>query len=555
MDMFTTTDTHLTFLRTQIASTESQLRTLKAQLAQAELSAQTARQLHEAYQGGFPAEWIEETLGALDDSSERDIARKLRQDGGFEGAPTPAPAAVAVPVLDAGGAKARAGRWPLADEEYKRYGRQMIMPEIGLHGQLRLKNAKVLVVGLGGLGCPAAAYLAGAGVGTLGLMDGDTVEVSNLHRQIAHKVRTVGGMKVDSAVEFLQAYVKLQTFASSSPSDLVCSLNPNVKYAPYRSHLSPDKAVAIFERYDLVLDCTDHPTSRYLISDACVLAGKPLVSASALKTEGQLLVLNNPPRAPGDASSGPCYRCIFPKPPPADAIQSCGEGGILGPVVGVMGVLQALEAIRLLTAKPPAPPPMTDWMDLSMDSTPPVTPEVKPTMLMFSAYNTPQFRSVRLRSRRTDCAACSYQATVTQHSLTTGSTDYIAFCGSTTPLDPLPPESRISARDFARLPTDGSNILIDVRDETQYSICALRGSTNIPWNGNAEAWVQDAVKRGVMSGYEDGRERFVVCRLGNDSQLVVRAVREWLGSAVRVREIEGGFRAWREGVDRSWPKY
>ncbi|KAK4573999.1 hypothetical protein LTR86_001760 [Recurvomyces mirabilis] len=562
MDMLTSTDDHIRRLREQVTATESQLRTLRAQLQQAEQAAETARQLHEAYQGGFPAEWIEETLGALDDEAVADIAQKLRQDGGFEGAPSPP---TPPPTLDAREAVAKQRRWPLRDEEYKRYGRQMIMPEIGLHGQLRLQNAKVLIVGLGGLGCPAAAYLAGAGVGTLGLVDGDTVEVSNLHRQILHKKKTVGKLKVDSALEYLQA------------------LNPNVKYAPYRSHLSPEKAVSIFERYDLVLDCTDHPTSRYLISDTCILTNKPLVSASALKTEGQLLVLNNPPRSPGDTTGGPCYRCVFPRPPPAETLQSCGEGGILGPVVGVMGVLQALEAIKLITAKPE--PSLPDWMDMTFDGSPPAsTEEVKPTMLLFSAYSSPQFRSVRLRSRRNDCAACSLQATITHHSLASGSTDYIAFCGTTSPLNFLPSSARITARDFARLPTDGSNILIDVRDSTQYSICALRGSTNIPWNGSGsgEEWVRRAMEMGVLSEYEDGRDRFVICRRGEDSQAVVRAVRErfgysdgvegdgdgdvdgldgdggWggsMGMGVRVRDIKGGFGAWREEVDRTWPKY
>ena len=299
-----------------------------------------------------------------------------------------------------------------------------------------------------------------------------------------------------------------------------------------------------------MLDCTDHPTSRYLISDACVLTGKPLVSASALKTEGQLIALNNPPKAPGDVSGGPCYRCVFPKPPPAESVLSCGEGGILGPVVGVMGVLQALEAIKLITSN--LSPPTEGDVEMSNGD---VIEPSKPTMLMFSAYNNPQFRSVRLRSRRKDCAVCSSQATITSESLTRGSLDYAAFCGVTSPINILPSESPITAAEYATLLNDGSHVLIDVRDATQYGICALEGSVNVPWNGSAEAWLKRA--EDSLNG-EDGRERFVVCRVGNDSQLAVKAMleRETDGKAkMRVRDVRGGFEAWRKEVNPDWPDY
>ncbi|KAF2206386.1 hypothetical protein CERZMDRAFT_53168 [Cercospora zeae-maydis SCOH1-5] len=465
-------DNHVALLRKQIAATEAQLASLKQQLSQTEARASRTRLLNASYHGGFPAD----------------------------------------------------GRWPLLGEEYKRYGRQMIMPEVGLHGQLLLKRARVLVVGIGGLGCPAASYLAGAGVGTLGLMDGDVVEVSNLHRQIAHSATRVGMSKVDSAYDFLS------------------ELNPLVRYQRHHYHLTAERAIHIFSQYDLVLDCTDHPTSRYLISDACVLTGRPLVSASALKTEGQLIVLNNPPRPPGDPMGGPCYRCVFPKPPPADSVLSCGEGGVLGPVVGVMGVLQALEAIKVLTTKPKV-------------SQPPRT-----TMTIFSAYSTPQFRSVRMRARRADCACCSSQAIVTRDSLNAGSLDYAAFCGLNSPVNILPPESRISASEFARLPRDGSNALIDVRDETQYQMCALRGSLNVPWKGSAQGWLENAFQTGALPGPGGGSDYYVVCRYGNDSQLAVKAIRDLLqhsGTEVRVnvKDIKGGFRAWKEEVDREWPDY
>lgn len=341
------------------------------------------------------------------------------------------------------------------------------------------------------------------------------------------------------------------------------SLNPLVNYQRRPFHLSPEKALHIFAQYDLVLDCTDHPTSRYLISDACVLAGKPLVSASALKTEGQLIVLNNPPRPQGDTSGGPCYRCVFPKPPPADAVLSCGEGGILGPVVGVMGVLQALEAIKLLTAKPSTRAKSSSEMELEaimgMSPQPDQRHEesVRPTLLIFSAYSHPQFRSVRMRTRHSNCAACSSQATITHNSLVSGSFDYATFCGLTHPVNILPATSRISASDFARLPRDGSNTLIDTRDETQYQMCALRGSVNVPWTGSAETWLERALENGALSG---SNSYYVVCRNGNDSQLAAKAIQDLLRNSgddhgVTVKDIKGGFRAWREEVDKEWPDY
>ncbi|KAF2764200.1 hypothetical protein EJ03DRAFT_282503 [Teratosphaeria nubilosa] len=465
-------------LKQQIEATEGQLRNLKLQLQQAKHRAEASRQLSDAYMGGFPAEWLEETMR----------------------------------------------RWPLEKHEYKRYGRQLIMPEVGLHGQLRLRNAKVLVVGVGGLGCPAATYLAGAGVGRLGLVDGDTVEESNLHRQIAHSTARVGMYKAKSAEEYLQG------------------LNPTVIYDSYTQHLTPQTAIQLFDQYDLILDCTDHPTSRYLISDACVVTGKPLVSASALKTEGQLIVLNNPPRPPGDASGGPCYRCIFPRPPPADSVLSCGEGGILGPVVGTMGVLQALEAIKLLAAG--IEHPKSDWNGVETESP-------RPTLLTFSAYSIPQFRSVRMRRRKVDCPACSCQATITRQGLRGDSLDYVAFCGTAAPVNILPSSNRITARDFSRLPTDGSNVLIDVRNETQYAICALRGSVNVPWSGNADAWIDNALRSGVF--LEPDKDHYVVCRFGNDSQLAAQTVRKRLG--LSIKDIQGGFKAWRDEVDGTWPDY
>ena len=320
-------------------------------------------------------------------------------------------------------------------------------------------------------------------------------------------------------------------------------MNPRVHYERYNYRLTPEQTIPLFEQYDLVLDCTDHPASRYLISDACVLTVKPLVSASALKTEGQLIILNHPARPPGDALGGPCYRCIFPKPPPANSVVSCGEGGILGPVVGVMGVLQALEAIKILTERSAA---------RSTASTNGKTTDgpAKTSMLMFSAYSSTQFRTIRMRSRRLNCAVCSDQTTIQRQSLTSGSLDYIAFCGLTGPVNILPAGKRVSAGEFAKVSGE-ARTLIDTRDGTQFGICALPQSVNVPWTGNAEAWLNRAQQAGVLDADTDSV--YVVCRLGNDSQLAAKAILDRSDNALQVKDIRGGFEAWREEVDPEWP--
>ncbi|KAJ5915018.1 hypothetical protein N7504_003901 [Penicillium tannophilum] len=443
-------------------------------------------------------------------------------------------------------------RWPLLPEEYGRYGRQMIVSQVGLPGQLKLRSARVLLVGAGGLGCPAAQYLAGAGVGTLGLIDGDTVEISNLHRQVLHRSRNVGKYKVDSAIESLQ------------------ELNPLVTYIPHRTHLTPDAAPSIFNEYDIILDCTDNPATRYLISDTAVLLGKPLVSASALRTEGQLMVLNYPPRPPGDKNGGPCYRCVFPKPPPADSVVSCADGGIMGPVVGTMGVLQALEAIKVITA-----------LDVdTLNQTPRQDP---PALHIFSAYSNPLFRTIRLRSRRINCAVCSASATVSLDTIKSGSTDYTFFCGSASLPSMLGPEERLSPQEYReRHPQvvhggleqapSRPHTIIDVRDQAQFGICNLANSVNIPISKILASMPTPTTQRLQGDSSEsqppswlppdlasDSNDPiYVVCRLGNDSQIAVKKMKD-LGldrNGQRfIGDIRGGFRAWREQIDPHWPEY
>ncbi|KAI9678388.1 MAG: Urmylation protein [Bathelium mastoideum] len=560
-------DNTVAHLRNQIATHEAQLCSLREQLAEAERRAHnvqeliTEHDLEQAVRGGFMPEWQQETWDVLGQHGNG------AADGGHEG------------LVNTVEREEERKRWALELEEYRRYGRQLILPEIGLQGQLRLKGSAVCIVGAGGLGCPAAAYLAGAGVGTIGLVDGDTVEVSNLHRQVLHNTGKVGMLKVESVANYISA------------------LNPNIKIATHPSHLSPSTALDTLRSYSLILDCTDNPQSRYLISDACVLLGKPLVSASALRTDGQLMVLNNPPRSRGDSSGGPCYRCVFPRPPPPESVISCGEGGILGPVVGVMGVLQALEAIKLIAAGIPGPtingnvPAPLSVLNMEtvvdndtnkdhvIDQDPPQPPAEPPTLLLFSATASPPFRSIRLRPRRPTCAACSVHASITHASLDSGSLDYAQFCGTLAQVEVLRPEERISAAEYMRLlqkqeqergdeqrelkaEPRRAHVLVDVRESTQFALCQLPGSVNVPFselvspqglpvNGNGN-WKKVA----GLDDFEAGKDVVVVCRYGNDSQLAVQKMKKMgLGEGRSVVDIKGGLRAWREEVDGEFPDY
>ncbi|PNH26478.1 hypothetical protein BJF96_g10207 [Verticillium dahliae] len=381
-------------------------------------------------------------------------------------------------------------KWPLTAGEYERYGRQLIITTVGIQGQIRLKASSVLVVGAGGLGCPAAAYLAGAGV-----------ELGNQ------------------------------------------SLNPTVTLNAHMTHLTPQNAESIVAKYDIVLDCTDHPTSRYLISDICVLLRKPLVSASAFKTDGQLIVLNSPaaPQGAPVEEGGPCYRCVFPKPPPPDSVVSCGEGGILGPVVGVMGVLQALEAIKLISSG---------------------FQPTSPSLLLFSGTAGAPFRSVRMRGRKKDCFACSPEASLTLESLESGSLDYVQFCGVAAPLNILQPEERISATEFGQLQKGSAvRVLLDVREKEHFDICSIEGAINLPlatFLKENPVQEQEPEERPSWqpANSSDDTPIYVVCRVGNDSQLATRRLKD-LGldrNGKRfIGDIKGGMRAWKDEVDSSLP--
>ncbi|KAF8226423.1 hypothetical protein L208DRAFT_1301994 [Tricholoma matsutake] len=391
-------------------------------------------------------------------------------------------------------------------EDYKRYGRQMILDGFGLPGQLKLQKASVVVVGAGGLGCPALQYLGAAGIGRIGIIDHDRVEVSNLGRQILHNERTVGMYKAESA------------------SQALLRLNSHLTIDPITHALTAENAMSLLEPYDIILDCTDNAPTRYLISDTAVALRRPLVSGAALKYEGQLCVYNL-------GEDGPCYRCLYPKPPAPEAMGSCEESGILGAVTGVIGNLQALETIKLVTG----------------------LHEYKPSLLLFSALGTPPFRSIKLRSRKPTCPACG---TAEKRLGTIRDIDYVQFCGGRTPdweqrgLIQGEEGHRICTKELDAALKSGKSIqILDVRPKLEFGICNLPSSINVPLNclvANPKEYLPE----------EPTMDTYVICRLGNDSQIAAEALRSVrLDGGGPVRDIIGGLRAWTREVDSQFPVY
>ncbi|KAK7023856.1 adenylyltransferase [Favolaschia claudopus] len=392
----------------------------------------------------------------------------------------------------------------LAIEDYPRYGRQMILDGFGLPGQLKLQNSSIVVIGAGGLGCPALQYLAAAGIGRLGIVDHDVVELSNLQRQVLHDESKIGMPKAVSASLALE------------------KINSRLTINAITQALTPDNALEILSPYDIILDCTDNAPTRYLLSDSAVSLNKPLVSAAAQKYEGQLCTYNLGPE-------GPCYRCLFPTPPARELVGTCEETGILGAVTGIMGNLQALEAIKIITG----------------------LHDKKPSLLLFSALGSPPFRSIKLRSRKPNCPACgSADQTVGQ----IRDIDYVQFCGGATPdwenlgLVPGSSEDRVSVEEFEKsLATNREeHTVIDVRSAAEFSICSLPGSINVPLN---------ELTANPESHLVHHRKIFVVCRLGNDSQIAASSLREKKGDDVVVRDVIGGLKAWTRHIDPNFPVY
>jgi sulfur-carrier protein adenylyltransferase/sulfurtransferase len=373
---------------------------------------------------------------------------------------------------------------PFSTSEIRRYSRHLILPEFGARGQKQLKASRALVVGAGGLGSPAAMYLAAAGVGTLGLVDFDTVDLSNLQRQVLHGTPDVGRPKLESATERLRA------------------LNPEVTLQPHALRLSAENALSIFEQYDLVLDGTDTFATRYLINDACVLTGKPNVSASVFRFEGQLSVFC--------AKDGPCYRCLYPEPPPPGLAPSCGEGGVLGIVPGVVGTLQATEAIKVLAG---------------------LGEPLIGRLLTFDALGM-SFRQFKVK-RDPTCPMCGPARTITSL------LDYEQFCGTR-----APPPGAVKDVTPTWLSAHRSEVqLLDVREPGEREINQLAGSLSIPMGELASRFHE----------LKTDQDLVVYCKVGERSARAAEYLRT-VGFE-RVFNLAGGIERWAEEIDDDVPRY
>ena len=377
----------------------------------------------------------------------------------------------------------------LTPAEVKRYSRHLIMPEVGVAGQRRLKASSVLCIGAGGLGSPAALYLAAAGVGRLGIVDFDAVDFSNLHRQILHGTPDVGRPKLQSARERLEA------------------INPEIHIDTYETSLTSKNALDLFRDFDVILDGTDNFPTRYLVNDACVLLGKPNAYGSIFRFEGQASVFG----APG----GPCYRCLYPEPPPPGLVPSCAEGGVLGVLPGVIGTIQATEAIKLVLG---------------------VGEPLVGRLLLYDAL-TMRFRELKLR-RDPACPVCGDKPTVT------ALIDYDQFCGIAPATAPVPGTTVEELK--ARIDRGDAPFILDVREPNEFQICRIPGSTLIP--------LGELAKRIDELPSGDGRPDIVVhCKMGGRS---AKAVRQLIDRGVaRVQNLEGGILAWIDRIDPTQAKY
>ena len=379
----------------------------------------------------------------------------------------------------------------LTTDEMARYSRHLILPEVGMEGQQKLKAAKVLCVGTGGLGSPMALYLAAAGIGTLGLVDFDVVDSSNLQRQIIHSTKDIGRKKLDSAEEKLVA------------------LNPALKVVKHETMLSSANALEILQGYDVVADGTDNFPTRYLVNDACVLTGKPNVYGSIFRFEGQASVFAT--------EQGPCYRCLYPEPPPPGLVPSCAEGGVLGILPGLVGVIQATEVIKLILGKG--------------DS-------LIGRLLLVDALNM-RFRELKLR-KNPECPVCGPNPTVTKL------IDYQQFCGIT----PAAQEKnvnigipQITVKELKTRLDAGEDVqLIDVREPYEAQIAQIGGKL-IPKG--------DVPNR--LAEIDRNREVVVHCKSGGRSQQIAEYLKQ--AGYERVANVAGGITAWSNEIDPTIPKY
>lgn len=376
----------------------------------------------------------------------------------------------------------------LTHEEIRRYSRHLLMPEVGLAGQKKLKAASVLIIGAGGLGSPAALYLAAAGVGRIGLVDFDVVDESNLQRQILHGTSWVGKPKLASAKARL------------------LDLNPDITVETHEVLLNSQNALDILRDYDIIIDGTDNFPTRYLVNDACVFLGKPLIYGSIFRFEGQATVF--------DARVGPCYRCLYPEPPPPGLVPSCAEGGVFGVLPGVIGAIQATEAIKLIIGQGE---PLIG------------------RLLLYDALSM-RFRELRLR-KNPACPVCGENPTIREL------IDYEAFCGVRV-IEEHVTEFDITPRELkAMLERDGQQIvLLDVREPHEWEICHLEGAVLIPLRELPEQ----------LHRLDPTREYVVYCKSGARSAQAARILQS---AGLRVKHLRGGINAWAREVDPSIPVY
>ena len=396
-----------------------------------------------------------------------------------------------VPSIAGGATLARPEQDTLSKEEVLRYSRHLIMPEVGMEGQLKLKQAKVLLVGTGGLGAPLGLYLAAAGIGRIGIVDFDVVDFTNLQRQIIHGTSDVGRKKLDSAYESMH------------------EINPHVRIDRHEVALSSENALDILKDYDLVVDGTDNFPTRYLVNDACVLLHKPNVYGSIFRFEGQATVFGY--------EGGPCYRCLYPEPPPPGLVPSCAEGGVLGILPGMIGIVQATETVKLILR---------------------IGEPLVGRLLLYDALAM-RFRELRLR-KNPECPVCGAHPTVTKL------IDYQQFCGIPQQTAPAPEQNmgEIDVTEVKAKIDRGDNfVLIDVREPHEWRICHIPQARLIP--------LGELPKR--LNELKKADEIVAHCKSGVRSARAVDILKK--SGFSNARNMKGGILAWSDKVDPSVPKY
>jgi adenylyltransferase/sulfurtransferase len=375
----------------------------------------------------------------------------------------------------------------LSNDEKARYSRHIVMPEVGMDGQRRLKASSAVVVGAGGLGIPAAVYLAAAGVGRIGIVDNDVVELSNLHRQFLYSETDVGRPKA----ELLRSRL--------------LSINPNIDVQVHHERLDSSNALRTLESYDVVIDATDNFPTRYLVNDACVLLSKPDVYASVFRFDGQVSVFAT--------NDGPCYRCLYPEPPPPESVQSCAEAGVLGVLTGIIGAIQANQAISMLLGKGA---PLTG------------------RLLLFDGIDT-SFNELKIK-KNPGCPVCGAKPSITKL------IDYEAFCGVKTKV--AEDEDEITPTGLKTSIDEGEKLLLlDVREPYEYQLCHIEGAKLIPLG-----------QLPLRAKELDRNETIVVyCHTGVRSSYAVQFLKR--AGYTKARNLNGGIKAWAEQVDATMPRY